>query len=242
MMTIDRTKMSGIYLIENVRDGKVWVGQAGEFAKRWQQHRKNFEKNKNSPHLQRAWKKCGESAFRFEILEVCKKDRDILNQREQFWMDFFLSYDPRFGYNIAPVAGSNRGLKASEKTRKRISEAKKGTQAGENHPMYGKHPSDESRKKMSESHKGLQAGRNHYNYGKRLSEETKKKLSENHYDVAGEKNPSAKLTWKNVEEIRQKYVPKSYSLNMLAKEYMVSKAVILKIIHNESWIKKVGVS
>lgn len=33
-------------------------------------------------------------------------------------------------------------------TRKRMSESHIGLQAGENHPMYGKHPSEETRKKM----------------------------------------------------------------------------------------------
>ena len=55
---------------------------------------------------------------------------------------------------------------------------KKGIQAGERHPMYGKHHSEESRKKNSESHKG-----------KKHSKEAKRKMSENN---SGAKNPMAK--------------------------------------------------
>ena len=42
---------------------------------------------------------------------------------------------------------------------------KKGKQAGENHPMYGKHHSEETKNKMRESHKG-----------KKFTEEHKKKI------------------------------------------------------------------
>ena len=50
----------------------------------------------------------------------------------------------------------NKGLKASEETRIKQSEAHKGIQAGENHPMYGKHHTEETKQKMSEKRNGYQ--------------------------------------------------------------------------------------
>ena len=47
-----------------------------------------------------------------------------------------------------------KGKHLSEETRKKMSEANKGKQAGENNPMYGKHHSEETKKKMREAHKG----------------------------------------------------------------------------------------
>lgn len=260
MATIDRTKLSGIYLIENMRDGKVYVGQAGEFAGRWRNHKKYWRQGKNSPHLQRAWKKYGEKAFRFEILEVCKKDRDVLNQREQFWMDFFLSYDPRFGYNIAPVAGSRRGSKASKETRKKISEHAK-TRVGDKNANYGNRWNDEQRARMSAANKGKCCGENNPNYGKHLSDEAKEKLRQaqlgrkhsdevnkkkgrsgetnpnygNGYKVAGEKSVNAKLTWEKAREIRQKYNSKLASMDSLALEYGVGRSTIGRLIHGVTW-------
>jgi len=62
--------------------------------------------------------------------------------------------------NTKPKKG---GWKLSRKTRRRMSEAKK----GEKHPMYGKPRSEETRRKMSEAQRG-----------KRVSEETRRKISE----------------------------------------------------------------
>lgn len=46
--------------------------------------------------------------------------------------------------------------------------------SGENHPLYGKHPSEETCKKRSESMRGEK----HHMFGKHHSEETRKKMSE----------------------------------------------------------------
>lgn len=92
------------------------------------------------------------------------------------------------------IRQSNIGKRRAEKTRKANSEAgkknwqdpeyremiikaRKGSMAGEKHPMFGKHHSEESRKKMSKSQIGLKAGKNHPMFGKHLSEEHKKMMS-----------------------------------------------------------------
>ena len=43
------------------------------------------------------------------------------------------------------------GKHHSEETRKKLSDAHKGKQVGENNPFYGKHHSEESKKKMSDA-------------------------------------------------------------------------------------------
>jgi group I intron endonuclease len=78
-------------------------------------------------HIYNAILKHGYSNFSLEILEYCSPEQCI--ERE----DFYLSSLPH-EYNILPKAGSSFGFKHSEKTKKIISEAKK----GENHPNYGK--------------------------------------------------------------------------------------------------------
>jgi len=65
--------------------------------------------------------------------------------------------------------------------------------------------------------------------GFKHSEETKKKMR-------GENSSNAKLTWKKVEEIRQKYSSGSISISSLAKEYRTCDITINKIIRNLSWI------
>ncbi len=47
-----------------------------------------------------------------------------------------------------------RARRHSEETRKKMSDAKIGLQAGENNPFFGKNHSDETKQKMSEARKG----------------------------------------------------------------------------------------
>ena len=56
--------------------------------------------------------------------------------------------------------------------------------------------------------------------------------------VKGENNPSAKLTAKDVENIRKEYIPKSkeFGTVALARKYGVSNVMIGKIIRYECWV------
>ena len=74
----------------------------------------------------------------------------------------------------------NKGKHRSIEARRKMSEAHKGKQAGEKHPMYGKHHSEESKNKMSEAMKGKYAGENNPMYGKHHSAESIQKMSEAH--------------------------------------------------------------
>lgn len=60
----------------------------------------------------------------------------------------------------------NKGKKMSEEFCRKCSESQKGKQAGEKHPMYGKHFTEESKKKMSDAKKGKHKGEHWYNNGK----------------------------------------------------------------------------
>ncbi|MDP3987308.1 MAG: NUMOD3 domain-containing DNA-binding protein [Nanoarchaeota archaeon] len=81
--------------------------------------------------------------------------------------------------------------------------------------------SEEHKRKISESRKG-----------EKLSKETKRKISEAN---KGERNHFAKLTWEQVREIRQKYIPRKYTQVMLSEEYGVGRTTITYIIRNETW-------
>ena len=56
-------------------------------------------------------------------------------------------------------------------------------------------------------------------------------------NVKGENNPSAKLTVKDVVNIRKEYIPKSkeFGTVALARKYGVTNVMIGKIIRNECW-------
>lgn len=75
-----------IYKIRNVVNGKFYVGSAVDTRTRFRQHRKLLRKGTHHcKHLQAAWNKYGEDAFKFEVVEhvVCKEQ---LEPREEAWL------------------------------------------------------------------------------------------------------------------------------------------------------------
>ena len=89
---------TGIYKITNIKSQKCYVGQAADIASRWKQHIKRGigaeapTRNKLYP----AMLEHGVENFTFEIVEEC--DRAQLNEREDYWQEFFHAKD--FGYSI----------------------------------------------------------------------------------------------------------------------------------------------
>lgn len=89
---------SGIYKITNIENEMCYVGQAVNIADRWKQHIKRGigaetpTKNKLYPAMQ----KYGVENFTFEVIEKC--DKKLLNEREDYWQEFFHAKD--FGYSI----------------------------------------------------------------------------------------------------------------------------------------------
>lgn len=89
---------TGIYKITNIENQMCYVGQAANIADRWKQHIKRGigadapTRNKLYP----AMLELGVENFTFEIVEEC--DRSLLNDREDYWQEFFHAKD--FGYSI----------------------------------------------------------------------------------------------------------------------------------------------
>lgn len=89
----------GIYKIENLVNGKCYIGQSVDVKRRWRSHRScafnPASKNYDCP-LYRAIRKYSLNNFSFEVLEEC--DRDSLNKRETYWIRAFNSMNN--GYNL----------------------------------------------------------------------------------------------------------------------------------------------
>ncbi len=89
---------TGIYKITEIESGKCYIGQAANIADRWKQHIKRGvgaetpTRNKLYPAMIAA----GPENFTFEVVEVC--DRQLLDEREDFWQDYFKAKE--FGYSI----------------------------------------------------------------------------------------------------------------------------------------------
>ena len=198
---------SGIYCIENLKNGKRYIGQSVNLEKRKYEHFLALKGNNHfNSHLQNAYNKYGKNNFKFRILLYCELFE--LTKYEQFFVDY---YTPELLYNVRlECIDSNQGITLSKEARKKISEA-----------HNGKHLSKETRKKISEAQSG-----------KHPSKETRKKLSE---IKDGENNPNSKLTENQVFEILDLYYNKSKSQINIAKIFPVNDRAISYIIRGKRW-------
>lgn len=152
-------------MLLNLATNMYYVGQALDFKVRWKGHIYLLNNNVHTNiHLQNAWNKYGQIAFKFYILEIII-DENKLDEREQYWMDRSQCYDRRIGYNIGRIAESSmRGRKHSEETKLKISQILLGHPPSKAHT--GCKHSDEAKLKISKA-----------NIGKKCSKETKIKMS-----------------------------------------------------------------
>jgi group I intron endonuclease len=189
---MSNTKSYIVYCIENIIDGKRYIGQSVRGKKRWNDHKNNLRKNKHeNPYLQNAWNYYGEDNFIFSLLKTCDNQDELCYWENFYIKEFKTKIDWGCGYNLdeGGLGGPNpsletrekmslakigkepwnKGIPASEEARNNLSESHKGQQS----PMKGRTHTEESKKKNSESHKGKPSS----NKGKKKSAETRQKMS-----------------------------------------------------------------
>jgi hypothetical protein len=100
----------GIYKIENLINGKIYVGQSVDIEKRWSTHKSELKNHRHyNSHLQKAWNKYGEENFHFSIVAEC--DIGELDQCEIYWISKFNSY--KSGYNLTSGGGNTESFSKS---------------------------------------------------------------------------------------------------------------------------------
>lgn len=107
--------MGFIYKITNKLNNKVYIGQTkNNPSERWKQHirtSKNSVFNGKSKII-RALRKYPIDIFLFEILEEIETEQ--LDEREEYWIEFYKSYT-EIGYNILKKSkGNNRKLNITD--------------------------------------------------------------------------------------------------------------------------------
>ncbi len=88
-----------IYIYTNKTNGHQYVGQTNNIQKRFNGHKSDsYNKNSYSYNypLHNAIREYGLENFSFEVIEEC--DRSKLNEREDYWQEYFHAKD--FGYSI----------------------------------------------------------------------------------------------------------------------------------------------
>ena len=61
--------------------------------------------------------------------------------------------------------------------------------------------------------------------------------------IKGENNGASKLTWNDVEYIRENYIPRSrqFGSRAMARKFNVKHVTILSVLHNETWVNNEAV-
>ena len=109
-----------IYLITNKENGHKYIGQTTQgMNKRWQQHIREALQMSDKP-LHRAMRKYGN--HRFTIQEIDECDERLLNEKEQYWIEHYNTFQSMEGYNA--TSGGDKVI-FSEEIKKKMSEKAK---------------------------------------------------------------------------------------------------------------------
>jgi len=121
-----RAKVSGIYRIENIVNGRNYFGSSYDTDIRLRWHINHLRRGDDTILLQRSWNKYGKDSFTldpqfFEVAIVWDVKNMSIEQKlslrenllywEQYYMNQSESYNPKKGFNISPTAGSPLGTK-----------------------------------------------------------------------------------------------------------------------------------
>ncbi len=217
--------MRYIYVIRNLVNDKVYVGQTIKPGQRKASHFNAIKDPTNERPLPRSMRKHGVENFRFEVLEECADDQ--VDEREKHWIAHFDSQNRERGYNLAPGGHSH-----TLEQHRRLSEALKGnkhcvgrqvsneTKQKTGAAWRGKHLPDEIKSKVSTTmiERGSVAGENNPMFGRR-----------------GEKCPRSKLTQEQADSIRFRVSNGEKRID-IALEHNVSVQTIHRIICGKTYI------
>jgi group I intron endonuclease len=175
-------KKMGIYQIQNLVNGKVYIGSSINLDARRRNHFNDLKKNKHSNiKLQRAYNIHGQENFEFSVIEYVESIN--LLQIEQWHIDTCDAVNS--GYNICKIAGNTLGKKHSKETKRKLKilrlfqvitdETKKkigDSNRGDKSVWFGRKHLEESKLKMSIAQI---AEKNHF-FGKHHTQEAKNKI------------------------------------------------------------------
>lgn len=197
----------GIYSINNLVNGKRYVGKSKTIEKRIWVHFNLLKKSKRSKnvnrHLYASVNKYGIDQFTWEVLESFEElNPELLADREVYWMEFYNTTDRDFGYNL--VKDSSSKVVIHPETIELLRERNQGL----GNPNYGNYWSAGQKGAMSEI--AIQRHASGEFYG----EEWRAKISEASTELWKDEEKKAAMA-RNVATERSKYRIYQYDKNTL---------------------------
>ena len=129
--------LGGIYKIENILNGKTYIGKSKEIRNRLSHHRGCALNGKKKFYIHNAIAYYGIHYFSVSVIEVLTLEQynSIGSEREMYWIKYYHSNDREFGYNLTVGGEGAVGTKHSEEWKKEHSRR----MSGSNNPNYHKH-------------------------------------------------------------------------------------------------------
>lgn len=234
-----QTSCRGIYLVYNNASKKGYVGSSENVRKRRNNHLSSLRSGQHSStHLQYAFNKYGEDAFKFYLLE--QYDGEDILEREAAWICAYKANERTHGYNSRIYVENNLGFRHTDETKRKISRNRKAKGTG------ARNLSEETRRVMRENC----IAQDLRQYVTEESEEYRKQrvrevlagvpISEEHKESIGlrnrgEGNGQAKLREKDVREIKRLLSAGEFTQEKIAGMYGVSRRSISSIKTGHRW-------
>lgn len=110
-----------IYMIQNLINGKVYIGQTINPQKRWNRHKNIAEskKDRNTFYLQRSIRKYGIENFSFNVFQKFYTFEEA-KLAEIYWIKFFESKNDKVGYNLTDGGEGCLGRVVTSETKEKI--------------------------------------------------------------------------------------------------------------------------
>ena len=237
-------KTSGIYSIDNIVNGKSYIGSSNDIRYRWNRHLKLLHNNcHNNHHLQKSYNKYGEKNFSFQILEEVPQNK--LKTIEQQYLDV-IRVIPFWYYNINYDADR---INYTSEVLKKMSDVKKGKHIGKDNPFYGKKHSKETKQKIREIRKNQKPLSNEARKklsiaGQNITDETRKKMSDSNKNAWLHRTyRQPKTTDNNIYTFKNKITNEVFTGRRVDfyKKYNLSRGVVaglIKRIHKsvKNWV------
>lgn len=161
-----------VYKIKNQINNKVYIGiTTRDLFYRVKGHIYDSYTRNNKSLFHKAIRKYGEQNFTIQILQIVFSSIQELEQREKYWIKFFLANNPNFGYNLTSGGETNKIVSESTREKQRLAKLKNPTKY-----WLNKKIPDDVKKQISQTVK-LNPSRGMLN--KRHSKKTKQLMSKN---------------------------------------------------------------